>query len=73
MHRKLSVYRVYLMPLILLQYVWYDTHNQSWSNSIWSLRAGRSNKEISEFNNIPMSKVKKNKKDYMDFIDVGNK
>ena len=34
--------------------------------------AGRSNKEISEFNNIPMSTVKKHKKEYMDFIDAGN-
>ena len=36
------------------------------------VRAGRSNKEISEFNNIPMSTMKKHKKDYMNFIDTGN-
>ena len=37
-----------------------------------SPRAGKSNREISEFNNIPMSTVKKHKKDYTDFIDVSN-
>ena len=36
------------------------------------VRARRSNKEISEFNNIPMSAIKKHKKDDMDFIDVGS-
>ena len=39
-------------------------------HSIWSPRAGRSNKEISEFNNIPMSTVKKHTN--TDFIDAGN-
>ena len=32
----------------------------------------RSDKEISKFNNIPMSMVKKHNKDYMDFINAGN-
>ena len=36
MYRKLRIYRVYLMPLSLLQYVWCDTHNQSRNNNIWS-------------------------------------
>ena len=72
MRRKLSVYRIYLTPLSLLLYVWCDTHNQLRSNSISKVRARRSNKEISKFNNIPMSTVKKHKKDYTDFIDTGN-
>ena len=36
------------------------------------VHAGKTNKEISDFNNIPMSVVKKHMKDYNDFINVGN-
>ena len=36
------------------------------------VRPGRTNKEISKFNNIPVSTVKKHKKGYTDFIDVGD-
>ena len=34
--------------------------------------AGKMNREISDFNNIPMSTVKKHKKDYNNFINMGN-
>ena len=37
LHRKLSVDRIHLMPLCLLQYVWCDTSNQPQSDSILSL------------------------------------
>ena len=48
------------------------THLVNRGEIVSGVQAGRNNKEISEFNNIPMSMMKKHKKDYMDFIDAGN-
>ena len=48
------------------------THIINRGEKVYGVHAGRSNKEISEFNNIPMSKGKKQKKDYTDFIDEGD-
>ena len=36
------------------------------------VNAGKTNKGISDFNNIPMRRVKKHKKDYNHFIKEGN-
>ena len=36
------------------------------------VHAGKMNKDISDFNNIPMSTVKKHKKDYNYLINMGN-
>ena len=48
------------------------THLINHGGIVTGVRVGRSNKEISKFNNFPMSTVKKHKKDVMDFIDTGN-
>ena len=49
-----------------------ETHIINRGAIVSGVRAGRTAKEISEFNNIPISTVNKFKKHYTDFIDEGN-
>ena len=49
-----------------------ETHIINRRAIVSGVHAGRTTKEISKFNNIPISTVKKFKKDYKDFIDAGN-
>ena len=48
------------------------THIINGGAIVSGVRVGRPNKEISEFKNIPMSRMKKHKKDNTDFINAGN-
>ena len=66
MQRKLRVSPFYLTPLSLLQNVWFNTTNQ-FGAIVSGVRTEMTNKEFSDFNNIPMSIVKKHKRDYNDF------
>ena len=70
MHKKLSVYCVSLTPLRPLHYVWCNTIINA-GGIVCVVRTGRTNNVVSEFNKIPMSMVKKEKKDYTDFINKG--
>ena len=63
MPRTLRVSCFNLTPLGLIQNVWFNTNNQSQSNRIWSPYQ-KDGKRDQGLQHIPLSTVKKHKKDY---------